>query len=93
MTDEKLLEYLQKIRQAFKNEKKKAVGPYVFQIETLIIRADRFNERLNKKFFNKLPNNIIGNAIRKIYNFCYDLMQIFFDKARLRLLGVKKFKV
>ena len=91
MSDGEVLNWLQKFRLAFKIERRKAVGPYVFQIEEWRTRAGRLNGRLKKRFFEKLPNNAIGRIINRLYDFCYDLMQICFDELRLKLLGVKKF--
>jgi len=91
MTDGEVLNWLQKFKIAFKLERRKAVGPYVFQIEKWRTRAGRLNNRLKKRFFEKLPDNAICHVINKSYNFCYDLMQIGFDELRLKLLGVKKF--
>jgi len=91
MSDQEVLAWLEKLKITFKLEKRKAVGPIVTEIENLRIRADRFNKRLHKKIFNKLPDNLLGNFIKKSYNFFYYLMQIYFDKIRLYLLGVKKY--
>jgi len=93
MTDEELLWWFGKFRNAYKAEKRKVAGPYVHRIETWMIRADRLNKRLHKKYFGKLRNNIIGNIIKNSYEFLYDLMQRIFSKLQLYLLGVKKYKV
>lgn len=89
MPDEEVLEWLQKFRIAFKLERRRIIGPKVVKIEEWRIRSSRLNARLNKKYFDKLPNNTISNSFKKIYNACYDLMQIAFDGLRLYLLGVK----
>lgn len=93
MSDEELLNWYKKIKLAYKLEKRKSIGPTVFKIETLITRADRLDKRLKQKFFEKLPNNLFGKLIKQTYNFCYDLMQLSFDKIRLYLLGIKKYKI
>jgi len=92
MSDEELLGWYKNIKLAYKLEKRKAVGPAVYKLESLMIRANRFDGRLKKNFFDKLLDNFLGRIINKSYNFCYDLMQLSFDKLRLYLLGVKKFK-
>lgn len=91
MTDEEVLNWQQKLKLVWKIEKRRAVGQRVAKIENLRIKAHRFNDRLNKKIFKKLPKNIIGIFLKRIYDFFYDLMQILFDKVRLYLLGVRKY--
>jgi len=91
MTDEEVIAWLEKFRRAWKIKRREAIGPKVAWLENLRIRADRFNKKLHKNIFDKLPDNIIGISVKKIYNYFYDLMQIMFDEIRLKLLGVKKY--
>ena len=91
MSDNAVLNWLEKLHQTWKLAKRQAIGPKVAKIENLRVRADRLNQKISKKFFNNLPANPIVAVIKKIYNFFYDLMQLSFDKARLHLLGVKKY--
>ena len=91
MSDNAVLNWLEKLHQTWKLAKRQAIGPKVAKIENLRVRADRLNQKISKKFFNNLPANPIVAVIKKIYNFFYDLMQLSFDKARLYLLGVKKY--
>ncbi|MFC1613110.1 B12-binding domain-containing radical SAM protein [Patescibacteria group bacterium] len=91
MKDEEILNWLQKLRITFKLERRKLIGKHVYKIENLRARADRLNKRINKKIFERLANDIVSNIIKKIYTFFYNLMQVSFDKIRLKLLGVKKY--
>jgi radical SAM superfamily enzyme YgiQ (UPF0313 family) len=93
MSDQELMEWYKKLKMAYRLEKRKAVGPRVFKIEQLMTRANRLDGRLKNKYLNKLTGNFFGELINKIYNFFYNLMQICFEKVRLYLLGIKKFKI
>src|SRR3989339_348800 len=65
MTDKEILDWKEKFKQVRKDERAKAVGKYVCKIETLRIRAQRFNTKLQEKYLDKLPKNIFGNTIKK----------------------------
>ncbi len=91
MSDEEVIGWLEKFKQARKKARKEAVGPLVYKIENQRARAHRLNDRLYKKYFTKLSKNIPGKLIIKVYSFLYDIMQIGFEKTRLYLLGVKKY--
>lgn len=90
MTDEEILNWKHKFKQTIKYERAKKMGHYTCKIQTQRIRAERFNKRLHERYFDKLPDNIIGKIIKKPYDLCYYLMQVGFDKILLKMLGVKK---
>ena len=55
MSDDELLDWYKKIKLTYKAEKRKAVGPAVFKLESLMIRANRFDGRLKKNFLINYP--------------------------------------
>jgi anaerobic magnesium-protoporphyrin IX monomethyl ester cyclase len=93
MTDDEILNWKKRFKERNKLLRRRAIGPKVFYIEELRVRAERLNKRINDKYLNKLPNNLLGNLIKKIYNTLYNAMQITFDIIRLKLLSVKKYEV
>src|SRR3989339_384587 len=77
MTDKEILDWKEKFKQVRKDERAKAVGKYVCKIETLRIRAQRFNTKLQEKYLDKLPKNIFGNTIKKHITIYMILCKLF----------------
>jgi len=89
MTDEKIVEMHNKLWKVYKDEKNRLIGRPARLVEFVRKAGNWLNRKIETKLFVKIPNNLLGENIKKVYHIVYNFCQVHLDNLRLRLLGLK----
>jgi anaerobic magnesium-protoporphyrin IX monomethyl ester cyclase len=89
MSDNEVIYSLNKLEELYSQEKKKLIGKNVDYIEKARYFIFRVYRKIDKTVINKFPDFFIFNLIKKAFHQTHKLVQLFLDKFRLYLYGIK----
>ncbi len=89
MSDAEVEAMRTKLETTFRREKERATGPKVLMVETSRRRVARIDRGVRKEIFRRLPDGGVARTLLRLYESLYDMTQIWLDKLRLHLLGIR----